>query len=773
MFRALLYIVQLLSALPLAAQEYNDISVYEGEQVEILRGLDTTLFHQYLPKEDPYAEATKYYRPQLSQRRRGLDWWISDDVVAPLLPINTPLEQRKEQGRVRLYGSTEGYNVGLSANYATTSERGWSSYLDLDARTGRDVNIEGVFRQELRSAAGVSRSFSQNHHLSISLEAPILMRGLRSDTSQEAITLTGNNLYNPSWGLYNGEVRNSRVSKSSIPELHTLYQRPLGEATTLVADLRAEYGRRSVSRLGWYDGYNPTPDYYRKLPSYVEAGDTHDTIEQMWRENDTSYTQIGWDRLVAQNLLSSDGEAHYVVEDQVTCVAEAEAKLLFTSDVGDSVHIIYGLQGALSSNRSFKEMVDLLGGDYLIDHDLYIGDYANLNIDMQNDLRNPDREILVGDRFGYDYTLRTSDVAVVLGVEYRHRSFNLALRGEFGERLTQRVGHYEKERFSGSLSYGASSQVAMASNRVDLRLGYSPSGSHHFTIKGLYHQLPVDGRDLFIQVQCANRVIDNPTSRSLVSMSLGYRLEAGDFSLDLEGYLLYSSNETQVWSYYDDLSYTYSNVVVSGLGTRSLGVDLVADWKISRKLRWEVAMAMGDYTYDTNPCVTLYDDQNMSLTSTSNASAVVGCKVGNAPQLLATSSLTYFVDYGLILSFDCSYGGGRYVAPSFVRRTDRVIYYADSAEMVDEIVSQESLPGVFDLTASVVKTFWLRGGDRLSLNLRINNLLGDRGRVEYGRESNRILTTSGGSDVGARYVEASSYLYGSPRTLYLSCSYSF
>lgn len=739
----------------------------------LLRGLDNTLFHLYRPEEDPYTKATKYYRPQVAQRRRGLDWWLSEDIVEPLQRVELSGERDEVGDRVRMVASTKDYNFALSGNYSHISSKGWRSYASVDVRTGRDMNIEGVYQQNMRGNIGVSRQFGTDHLLNIDLEVPILNRALRGDASQEAITLTGDNLYNPSWGLYDGEVRSANVSKYAIPELCVGYQRPLSSVTKLIARADAEYGRRGVSRLGWYDGYNPTPDYYRKMPSYFEQGDVRDEVEQLWRAGDVEYTQIGWDRLVAQNCLSEDGESHYVMEERVERRLRSDMQLLLTSDVGDGVELIYGARGDLSSSRYFKEMVDLLGGEYLLDHDLYIGDDVHLGIDMQNDLRNPDRKVVEGDRFGYDYTLRSRDIGAVLGAEYRHDYLNIALRGEFGGRRVQRVGHYEKERFAGSLSYGESVAVTMPSNRVDLRVGYSPSGRHHITFEALYHQLPIYSDDLFIQTESANRVIDSPTSREVVSTSLGYRYERENFTLDVEGYLLYSRGETQVWSYYDDLSYTYSNVVVSDMGMQAVGLDVVSRWRVSRKVEWSVAMALGDYTYDTTPIVTLYDDHDMTLLSSSPATAFKECKVGSAPQVLITSSLDYFIDYGMILSADCSYGGGRYVAPSVVRRTDRVVYALSSPEMVSEVVEQEQLAGVFDLTVSLYKSYKLRNGRRLAFNARVNNLLGDAARVEYGRESNRILTTSGGSDVGSRYIDGNSYVYGVPRTYYLSCGYNF
>ncbi|MFR9644024.1 MAG: hypothetical protein SNH57_01960 [Rikenellaceae bacterium] len=739
-----------------------------------LSDLDPTLFNLYTPKSDPYSEATKYYRPQISQRRRGIDWWIADGIIDPIAPIIEGYEVDDPTRRVRLFGSTRGYSIGCAGEFSSSFKSGWSISADMDLRTGRDANIEGVFRQDLRFNIRCSRQFKEGHYIDISLNTPLLTRGLQSSTSQETTTLTGNNLYNPSWGLYDGKVRNSRVSKYSITELSTHYQHPLNRSTTLVTTLLSKIGRRSISRLGWYDAYNPTPNYYRKLPSYISDSDTKAEVEQVWRDNDTSYTQIAWDNLVSYNQRSSDGSAHYILEEQVELTKEVEFTPTLVSKIDNKLEINYGLKLAYNSNRHFKELDDLLGAEYHLDHDLYIGDYVHLGNDMQNDLRNPDRKVVEGERFGYDYTSQQSLWALYLGFNYRSNNLSIAFRGEFGENSMSRIGHYEKERFPGTLSYGQSSVVKISHNIADLRVSYSLNGRHHLSLRGAFSQIPIDDSDLFIQIQNANRTIDNPTPREISNLNLSYRYERGDLSLDIEGYLLYSRKETQVWSYYDDITYTYSNIVTQGIGTRSIGLDIVGRYKVSRELSLDIAIALGDYTYDTTPTVTLYDDSTMEQLSTSDATAIEGCKLGNAPQLLITTSLNYLLNYSWILSLNCSYGGGRYVTPSFARRTDKVLLTASYApELAAAIVEQDSMPSVFDATVSVVKLFYLPADRRLSLNFRINNLLGDRDRIEYGGESPRVLTTSAGSSVGSQYLQPNSYTYGTPRTLYLSCSLLF
>ncbi len=754
------------------AQEVSEVAEREEGQ---LVGLDESLFIStgQTIKDDPYSEVTKYYRSPVAQLRRGLEWRVGNELLKGAERAVEDYSAIENSNRIRVIASTKKYTAGGELALSTVTKRDWNIASDLTFRTGRDANISGVFSQDFRGEFVAGKSFGDDHFLNLSLTVPILMEGLQGGASQEAITLTGDNLYNPAWGFYDGEVRNSRVRRYRIPELNLRYQRPVAGSTIAALTMNIESGRRSLSRLGWYDGYNPTPDYYRKLPSYVSDSDLRGEIEELWRNQNSDYTQIAWDDLVETNQRSSDGEAHYVVEDQVELATNAEASLLLRSELARGVNLTYGAKIKFDRSRYFKELNDLLGGEFLTDIDQYIGDNAHLSNDMQNDLRNPNRQVVEGERFGYDYSLSTQSTIGVVGIECRLNRFWLGLNGEFGEVTTQRIGHYEKERFAGELSYGGSKKVTLPSSSAELNMSCSPHGRHVLSLSLSTNNIAPEARDLFIQEQNANRAIGNAKSQNLSSFELGYRYSAVDFMVDIKGYFIRSRNQIDTWQGYDDLTYTYSDVVVSDIGFTSMGVEAVMNYKVSRDLRIEMSIAAGDYTYDTAPIVTLYDDSDMTHYSTSEATAVVGCKVGNAPQLLTTLGVDYFAEGSYILSADLSYAGGRYIAPSFMRRTDRLIRGGASPELESEIVAQSNLGSVMDLTLGVTKTFWLRDDRRFSLTLRANNILGDRDRIDYARESNRILRNSASSDTGTYYLQPHTYYYDSPRSYYLSCNYKF
>ncbi len=745
--------------------------VLSGEEIarDIESDIDESLFSQTSSFSTEELYLSYYYLPTESNHR-GLNWWTRRELEELVTPKFMERVEPFNISRVKLYCATENFLYGARTEYSRSFSKGFSVAFSVDYRGGRDSSIESVFSNSLRPEFQLQGLFGDGSLLRVTLKMPFVERALRSSASQEAITLTGDNLYNPSWGLYDGEVRNARVSRYGVSSLDLRYERGVGGGTKMLVDLGSEYGRRMVSQIGWYDAYNPLPDHYQKMPSYL-SGDSRDVVEQLWRSGDEEYTQIAWDRLCEMNQYSEGGEACYIVEDKVTRVANLGATVLFESELEGGVRIRYGGDLGFEADRSFKEVNDLLGAAYHLDQDQYIGDYAHVGNAMQNDLRNPNRQVREGERFGYDYTSRTLSLAALAGVEYRKGRVLATLSGRFGERQLMREGHYEKERFAGELSYGRSQRVTLSSSSVDLGVQYDFGNGQQLKLSGGLANLPLRHEDLFLQVECANRVIDDPKSQRIGNLELGYYFTNRDLSLRAELFYLTSRNRVEVWGGYDDQSSNYSNIVVSGIGSRSYGAELSGKYRVSRKTTFDVTLSMGDYTYDTIPTVRLYDDTDMSLISESSSVATDGCKVGNLPQVTVAAGANFNLSKGIYLSLYGSYSTGRYIEPSFVRRTERLLAAAGSSELAQEMVDQQSLGSVTDLSVTLSKIFYMSHGGRLTLYASVQNLLGESDRVEYCSESSRLVRGSGTYSTGSYYLKPDSYRYGVGRTLYFSCSY--
>ena len=677
---------------------------------------------------------------------------------------------------VGLNFATRGYNGGVRAAVNESLGRGWTLAATLSGRTGRDLHIEGVYSNALDLGFSVAKRWGGRHKLALTALFAPSERGMRSASSQEAFTLMGDNYYNPSWGLQAGKMRNANVRRTMLPAVVAAYDVRLGEYTELTFSLGAEVGVRSYSALTWFDAQTPMPDNYRYMPSYYASTEVADEVADVWRNRDPRYTQIDWDELCEINRLGG-GHAVYAVEDRVESVADIHMRAMGKSRVGRAVTVRYGVSYSNERSRNYKQMNDLLGSDYVTDIDYFLVDDRSYSNMLQNDMRNPNRRIVEGDRYGYDYALVRSTVSLNGGLEWRADRWVVDFGASVGDARVHRLGYYEKELFAGSGSFGRSRTVNFTPYVVRANVGYAISPKHQINLSAGVRSVAPDGEDLYLQSRYNNRVIDNPRASNEISTELCYRWRSKIFEVDATLFAARSEDELRVAHYYDDLASTYSDMVVSDISQLRAGVELVASARFARHWSASLAAVAGYYGYAKDALVSLYADSDNTLLCDRAVARIGGVRTGNAPQIALSGDVGY-ANRGWGARLTANYAGLRYVEAEPMRRTDRVSRQGSvSEEMFRRFTEQERLPDALSVDMAAWKSFRLRGKradsyTRLIVSLSVKNLLGNENMVYSGRESLRIYRKS----IAGDYLYEpfpTRYTYAYPRTYYLSVAYRF
>lgn len=783
--------------------EYYPYAARQEERTPLLL-TDSTLFYRAVQTtSDLYAEHTAFNLPYVSVKRRGLNY--RDESAS----VGVVRLSSRYFGAMRLLGADEVRYGGLAAADGTTGGlgglrlfrfaddypqasryaavsftdrnylagarlsvteplgRGWSGTAALDARTGRDMHVEGVFTNALTAGFRAARHLGEGHTLGFLLIVPPSVRGTRLSSVEEAFRLTGDNLYNPAWGFQDGKVRNSRVRREFVPLAAATYCVRLSPATWLDMAAGAEYGVRKYSALGWYDARTPMPDNYRYLPGYTGDRET----ELAWRSNDARYTQVCWDELIARNRMAG-GHAVYTLEDRAERIRNLGFDALFTTAPDERLTLRYGFSYRHTRTRSYKQMRDLLGADHITDIDQYLVDddtYGNL---LQNDLRHPGRTVREGDRFGYDYALSTREATVRLSAEYRSDRLRADVALALGDAVVLRRGYYEKELFPGTQSLGRSRRMGFTPYTVKALVGWAFSPRSYLEASAAAGAAVPDAADLFYQPLYNNRTVDDPAAGRFYAAELNFTRTGERLSLRITAFAVATLDGIQSRRYYDDMAGVYSDMAVTGIGRMACGVEAAADLRLAYRWSLSLAASGGRYKYIRNPRVTVISDVDNSAVDTRAESHMGGCTLGAAPQLTACAELSYFGPRGWGFRASAGYAGLRYVEPMPLRRTARIARQGGiTREMFDAFTHQERLGDAFTFDASLFKSFYF-DRSRLTASLMLRNLLGDADTVYSGYESLRVRRIRSGD---ALYFapHATRYTYAYPRSFYLTISYKF
>lgn len=768
---------------------------------------DTTLFYRTLSVSDLYEQITSYRFSFVENSRRGfyftsrtasLDGLTlrrsnisllrrlgltertysglahgDDDLggIAGADAFSTREAVPLGGGNVGLFFSGRGYLGGVRATINSLMRRGWSLTLYASARGGDDLHVKGVYNNSIDGGLRLAREFNSGARFSLVALSTMGERGLRSGSTEEAFSLTGDNLYNPAWGYQSGRERTSRYRRDAVPYVMMSFSVPIGDATQMLIAAGSDYGRRSYSTLGWYDAMTPRPDNYRYLPSYFTNADVAALVSERWRAGDDRYTQISWSELYAVNRMSSTGAA-YAMDERVERIARIEAQAIFTTRIDERVTIRYGLRGIYNSSRNFKLLRDMMGATLLHDIDYYLMDDDTFSNHLRNNLRSQTDLVAEGDRFSYDYDLVERRLMAELGIEFSSQRWHFGADMSVGSHWTHRRGYFEKELFPGDKSFGRSKEQLFNPYTIKASIDFAPSVGHNLSLAAMVAEVTPQVRYMFLNPLYNNRLVDDLTTEKLLSAELSYRHSSQRADISVAAFYTLSRDGRQTYRAYDDLSATYADVDISRLGELHYGVEAAAELRFSEHWRASLSASAGEYKYSENPLVALYDDTDNSPIATASDSYVGDCHIGGAPSLSGSAEITYLNYNGWIFSLGVQGVAMRYVDPSFVRRTERVMVQgAASEEIHRQFLTQQRLDDAWTMDASLSRWFDV-GRSRLSLTLSVRNLLGYDDIVYGGYESSRIRNyTASGRRIYSPQEDILTYSY--PRTYYAVVSWKF
>lgn len=676
-----------------------------------------------------------------------------------------------QSARVELSG--RGYIVGVSHKATYKPERDgirrdgdWVITHYARVRTGRDIYVEGVYGNMMDLAAEASWGDRRND-LSLVVMLPWSERGMRTSSVEEAFSLIGDRWYNPLWGVQDGRVRNSRVATTLRPELLAVWDRRLSVSTTMRITTNIYGENQAYTSLAWFNAPTPMPDNYHYLPSYYSSADSSAEVLAAWRDNNLRYTQIDWDRLYHTNSIQSDGHARYAVESRESRGVDMSLLASFITRL-KGVNLEYGVSFVGSSLRYFKVMDDLLGATHIIDKDYYLIDDASYGNRLQNDLRHPNRRVEEGDRFGYDYRMSRYSTTLYGRADWRYGNMSLAVDARVATVHTWRRGYYEKELYSGAGSYGKSQSVVQNPYLIALLWGYDMQ-SHYAGLSVAVEGQAFGEDEIFLQPQYNNRVAPDVALATYLSAKGSYLYRPSSrLGLQANLFVVSSYNERDVFRCYDDLSGDYADVVISGIERLNLGVDLRAEVGWNRFLSSNFRIIAASNRYSDNADVVVYSDADNHLIASTTA-MVRGCRVGT-PALSAYGDLL-FSYAGWAVRPSIAWSGMRYVSPSFVRRTERVLSYVSSVESRDVLMHQEHLPAATSLDLSISKRMKLNDVLTLNFQFSVRNILNSSG-VYGGYEQDRVRRVKAGYMTHLSPF-ANKLTYAYPRTFYLSLSLWF
>ena len=652
------------------------------------------------------------------------------------------------------YTNSNYYLRGMLTHATGLRKNGWALTMSAVARYSNEGIVPGSFYNSWGYFISAQKVFNPQHSLSITTFGAPTKRAANTATFQEAYDLTGDNLYNPSWGWQEGEKRNAKVVESFDPTAIVNWIWTPKAGVTLNTGVAVRKSFYSSSALNWYNAADPRPDYYRYLPSYFDDDDTKALYTEKWRTDD-SFRQIDWAGLYQTNYLNNLQADETGVSKGATYIVEKrhsnQLNTMFNSVLNARLNDYMTLQAGVGANWSrssyYKTIKDLLGGRYWTDTDQFSErDYPNDKQMLQNDMNHPNRKVLVDDRFGYDYDVNSfsANAWIQNMINLPRLDINYGIAVSYTQ--FQRDGHMRNGRAPEN-SYGKGVRHEFDNAGVKAGATYKIDGRNNITAHAYYGTKAPQFDQAYVSPRIKDDAITGLASERILSGDLSYNFNYRRFMGSITGFWTDMYNQTERTSFYDDQFSTFMNYVLTGVKKTYKGVEVGMAYRITPSITLSGAATFSRYQYKNRPTGTR-SYENGQAPDTTQVVYLKNFYVGGTPQQAYSLTLKWSAPKMWFFEVNGVYMADSYVDLSPIRHEAMPNLYkvCETEEelhaKVAEITRQERLKDNFVLNLSIGKLIYLNRTASLNINLNLDNVLNNRNIQTSGYQQGRFDYTN-------------------------------
>lgn len=660
------------------------------------------------------------------------------------------------------------YRHRLMLTHATgMNKNGWAMSFSASRRWADLGIIDGVYQDSYAYFGSVEKRINSRFSMNFNILASPSYRALSSANTQEVYDLMGKN-YNAYWGEFDGKSRNSRIRKNHQPILQLSLSHKISKNSLWENSFSYRFGREGSSRLDWYEANDPSPTYYRNLPSFwtaqftktnsdggVEITPEEQNSLQEITQNFRNKSQIDWNQLYLQNSLFLNQGARYFLAEDVSKNKVFDYFSHFSTQLQPYWKLNLNFNYQYFFADKFREVKDLLGANFVENLDFF-------NQNKSYDLDRNSSKVGQGERILYSYQLERKSYIFNAFTQLNLPKWDAIFSGYLGHFISQRNGDF-RHHFYSEESKGKSPKYSTWSIGLKGEIKYKINGKNFLTYIGSYDYQTPTLDEIFVNARFSNIFTPYLKNQIINTNELNYNYRGQKLKLKLATYFNQISNAMEISRYYTEgvsLSSSVRNALVteilSGVEKKYFGAELGLDWKLNSYFNLMMAGSLGNYVYGKNPDLYLNTDTEKSVEHFSKV-LISGQKIPSTPQKAFSLALKYTSKKYWWASFSANYLMDNYLDFSMLNRTenfyinpltgeryDAVNNYdysgidipAATPENVEKILAQRKNQNQMMLNASLGKSFSF-GKYRLGFSLSVQNILGNRNYITGGYHQGR------------------------------------
>ncbi|WP_100076368.1 carboxypeptidase-like regulatory domain-containing protein [Chryseobacterium camelliae] len=727
-------------------------------------------------------EITRY--PEISQNHAPSEYAFGGN--SSVIYKNTKASEYRKGFQFTQSLTNRNYRNRTSLRYTSgMSKSGWA-FTAMGARRWAEEGIqEGTFYDAYGAYLGIEKKFSDKHTMTLNFIGAPYRRSTASPSTQEVYDYRGVH-YNSYWGYQDGKQRSERVRKGFQPLIQWQDFWKISKNSSLWTSVSYQFGKDKGSRLDWQNVPNPSPTYYRNLPSYYDSLDPNASVDtpdasattaqkaykasmEAWMSGDPNVTQINWDNLYRRNMQQPAGNyygqtgrrALYYLVNDVSDDKIWNAATHFVHNFNDNIRFLLNVSYQNYRSEQYREVKDLLGADFVLNRD----PFAATNQPGKSGLFNEGEENVTkraGDRMTYDYIFRRQEVKVNPGLKFSTGKFDVFVSAMAGYSSSNREGLFKHYLYLDSKGQGK--DYNFWNYGLKGQLIYKLNGRNFFVYNGAYYSQAPYLEDLFINPRVNGSVAPNIKNMVVNANDLSYVISTPFLKLRLTGYLVDTENETSVQRFFADgiqlnnsddqgnqtiVQSAFVTQVMTDVKKRNMGAELGVDVKVLPTLSLQGLASIGQYTYQNDP-VTYFASDATGVFSNGLSYLNLGkayirnYRQGGTPQQAYSLGFRYNNPKYWWVGANWNYFDDNYLDPSALIRTEGFIqnnnsstpYYNLTESELRRVLEPNKLPSSFFLNVNAGKS-WVIGKYYVLVSATVNNILDNTKYITGGFEQTR------------------------------------
>jgi hypothetical protein len=714
--------------------------------------------------------------------------------------INLRASSYRGGGRITYSSSNRSYTNRVMASYASgLLKNGWAYTFSVGRRWGDEGYSNATFYDANSFFTSVEKIISKKHSINITAIYTPNKRGKSSPNTDEVFKLK-NIKYNEYWGYQNGKKRNSRVKEIEEPIIMINHYWDNNQKTSLNTNIAYQFGHFGNTRLDYngtdlVNGYpegggtNPSPAYYQKLPSYFLRFNPQQTANAFGATQQfMNKGQINWNSLYEANLNNTvlGGNAIYALYEDRNDDTQLTINSILSSEISDNISLNSSVSYRNLKSENFANMVDLLGATGYLDIDSFADDLTNNPDAIQNDIKNPNRLVGVGDRFKYNYILNAKIIEGFVQGQFKFKKTDFFLSGKFTNTNYQREGLYQNGSFKQN-SFDKGKVQKFSGFGVKGGLTYKISGRHLLMMNTGYRTKAPSLRNTFTNARENHDVVRNITEEKISSADVSYIYRSPFINARLTGYYLSIKNANEISFFFADGiggdNSVFVQEILQGIDKIHAGGEFGVEIQVTSDIKIKGVASFGEYVYNNNPNLYLTTEPTLESEKAGfvngfknfGKSSLKNYKIPNGPQRAYSIGFEYRDPDYWWFGMTSNYFSNSYIDISPLTRTQNFSTDFDGLPFNDydevlarKLLKQEQFEDYFLVNAIGGKS-WKVGDYYIGFFASVNNILDKKfktGGFEQGRNANfRQLRDDKSLDIP---VFGSKYWYGRGSTYFVN-----